>query len=63
MTADCYAIGWYLTLFSQGLPNSLLNKLWILFIVKGWKVIIKFSVALLCVFQQEILEKEEGELP
>ena len=55
LTAQCYAISWFLTLFSQGLPLPMLNRLWTLFILKGWKVIIKFSVALLCLFQREIL--------
>lgn len=50
LTAQCYAISWVVTLFSQGLPLPILNKLWTLFLIKGWKVIIKFSVALLCLF-------------
>jgi|JI10StandDraft_1071094.scaffolds.fasta_scaffold425604_1 hypothetical protein len=60
LTAQCYAISWFLTLFSQGLPLAVINRLWTLFILKGWKVIIKFSVALLCLFQKDILALPES---
>ena len=63
LTAQCYALSWFVTLFSQGLPLPILNKLWALFLIKGWKVLIKFSVALLCLFHQEILALHEDELP
>ena len=51
MSALCYALSWFLTLYAQDLPLPPLTRLWILFLLKGWKVIIKFSVALLCLFQ------------
>ena len=63
MNAPCYALSWFLTLHAQDLPLPPLTRLWILFILKGWKVIIKFSVALLCLFQLEIMRQEPAELP
>lgn len=63
LTAQCYALSWFLTLYSQQLPNGVLSRLWVLFLLKGWKVLIKFGVALLCAFQSEIFKRGEGELP
>jgi hypothetical protein len=63
MTAQCYALSWFVTLYSQQLPKIVLSRLWTLFLLKGWKVLIKFGVALLCTFQNDILKKDESELP
>lgn len=63
MTAQCYALSWFVTLYAQQLPLMILSRLWILFLLKGWKVLIKFGVALLCTFQNEILKKDDSELP
>jgi len=57
LNAQCYALSWFLTLYSQQLPKTILNKLWILFLIKGWKVIIKFGISLLFAFQHDILMK------
>lgn len=51
LTAQCYAISWFLTLYSQDLPLQVLNRLWSLFLLKGWKVLVKFAIALLFTFQ------------
>jgi hypothetical protein len=63
LSAQCYAISWFLTLFAQQLPIPVLNRLWALFLLKGWKVLIKFALALLFSFQNEIIAKGEAELP
>jgi hypothetical protein len=63
LSAQCYAISWFLTLFAQQLPLPVLNRLWSLFLLKGWKAMLKFSLALLCAFQSEILARGEGDLP
>jgi len=60
MTAQCYALSWFVTLYSQQLPVMILSRLWTLFLLKGWKVLIKFGVALLCTFQGEIIRKDDS---
>jgi hypothetical protein len=51
ITAVLYALGWFATLFAEHLPIHMVNKLWNVFIIKGWKMMIKFGVAVLCAFQ------------
>lgn len=63
LSAQCYAIGWFMTLFAQQLPVSVLSRLWALFLLKGWKALVKFALALLFTFQSEILAKCDGDLP
>ena len=63
LTAQCYAISWLMTLFSHQLPIPILARLWSLFLLKGWKVLIKFALALLCSFQNDILAQAEADLP
>jgi hypothetical protein len=63
LSAQCYALSWFLTLFAQQLPLPVLNRLWALFLLKGWKALLKFSLALLCAFQTEILAHGEADLP
>ena len=63
LSAQCYALGWFITLFAQQLPTSVLSRLWALFLLKGWKAMLKFALALLFTFQGEILAKGEGDLP
>jgi hypothetical protein len=46
-----YASNWFITLFAEQLPTKTVNKLWHLFLLKGWKMLIKFSVAVMCVFE------------
>lgn len=61
--AQCYAIGWLLTLYAKYLPLHILQRLWTLFLLKGWKVIIKFTLALLGLFQHEIIGHPQAQLP
>jgi hypothetical protein len=51
LSAQCYALSWFLTLYALQLPISILSRLWGLFLLKGWKVLIKFGLALLFTFQ------------
>ena len=46
-----YAGNWFITLFSEQLSKRVVNKIWHLFVMKGWKVFIKFGIAVMCVFQ------------
>lgn len=49
--SEVYAASWFITLFAEQLSLSILSKLWVLFILKGWKMLIKFSIAVLCAFE------------
>jgi hypothetical protein len=51
VNADIYAMSWFVTLFAEHLSLSIVNKLWNLFLIKGWKIFIKFGISILCAFQ------------
>ena len=48
---EVFATSWFITLFSEDLPLFITNKLWHLFALEGWKILIQFSLAILCAFQ------------
>jgi hypothetical protein len=49
-------------LFSEDLSYHVVNKLWHVFVLEGWKVFIKFGIALICAYQQEILERDSDDI-
>ena len=53
---------WFMTLFSTYLPFQTLVRVWDCFFLDGWKVIIKFSVALLREIRPQILQYELEEI-
>ena len=53
---------WFMTLFSTYLPLPVLMRVWDCFFLDGWKVIIKFSVALLREIKPMIIHMELEEI-
>lgn len=53
---------WFMTLFSTYLPFDILVRVWDCFFLDGWKVIIKFAIALLREAQSEILQYDLEEI-
>ncbi len=56
-----YAISWFITFFSEGLKVPVVNKLLFLFVIEGQKVLIKFGIALLSAFYDEIMNENMNE--
>lgn len=57
-----FAAGWFITLFAEQLPTRVVNRVWNMFLLKGWKVLIKFAIALLMAFRKEIMERSRDTL-
>jgi hypothetical protein len=55
---EVFCLSWFVTLFSEDLSVEIVNKLWHLFALEGWKVFIKFPISFLCAYQVEILTKQ-----
>lgn len=53
---------WFMTLFSTYLPLDTLLRVWDCFFLDGWKVIIKFSLALLREIKPELIEFDMEEI-
>lgn len=51
VSSTVYASNWFITLFSEQLPKKTINKIWHLFVIKGWKVMIQFGLAVLSAYQ------------
>lgn len=47
-----FAAGWFITLFSEQLPTHTVNRIWNMFLLKGWKVLIKFALAVLLAYRK-----------
>ena len=52
---EIFATSWFVTLFSEDLPPQIVNKLWHLFTLMGWKIFIQFGISIFCTYQREIL--------
>ena len=59
VSSTVYASNWFITLFSEQLSKRVINKIWHLMIVQGWKVLVQFGIAVLCVFQEQIKRTPE----
>jgi hypothetical protein len=57
-----FAASWFITLFAEQLPTHTVNKIWNMFLLKGWKVMIKFAIAILLAYRKEIMEKSRDTL-
>ena len=62
MEPEIFAVSWFVTLFSEELSTDIVNKLWHLFVLEGWKIFIKFGIAFICAYQNQILEKQTDEI-
>jgi len=58
-----FATQWFITMFSYDFELSHLTKVWNLFFIKGWKMIIRIALSLLWHFQDEICSKSCDDLP
>jgi hypothetical protein len=47
---ELFCTSWFVTLFSESLSLQAVNKLWHLLVLEGWKVFIRFGIALLCAY-------------
>ncbi|CAK8988184.1 unnamed protein product [Durusdinium trenchii] len=47
VTAEYYAMQWFLTLFASDLPQRAVHRIWDRFLVAGWQVIVQVGLALL----------------
>ena len=67
LEAECvnvsyFASRWLMTLFSNVFPVSRVLRVWDLFLVEGWKVMFRVSLALLLMEEESLLQMEMEEL-
>lgn len=55
ITAEYYAMQWFLTLFASDLPQPVVRRVWDRFLVAGWRIIVQVGLALLAQVQDELL--------
>jgi len=55
VTAEYYAMQWFLTLFASDLPQPVVRRVWDRFLVAGWRIIVQVGLALLYQAQDAIL--------
>eukprot|EP01066_Platyproteum_vivax_P008244 Platyproteum_vivax@DN3417_c0_g1_i1.p1 len=61
LSAEYYAVQWFLTLFSYDLPEPVLLRVWDSFLLFGWKTIFRVSLALLYICQEKLCVLEFDE--
>ncbi|EAR94327.2 rab-GTPase-TBC domain protein (macronuclear) [Tetrahymena thermophila SB210] len=54
-----FSNSWFLTLFSFELPYSCVLRVWMLFLLKGWKYLIKIGIAILKIVKQKIMSSAD----
>jgi len=54
ITAEFYAMEWFLTLFSSDLPQKVILQVWDRFLVFGWQVIAQVALALIAEVEAEL---------
>ncbi|KAL4508330.1 hypothetical protein ABPG72_003634 [Tetrahymena utriculariae] len=54
ISVSYFCTKWFITLFSYDLQNKTILKIWNLFLIKGWKVLIRIALALLKLFENNI---------
>jgi hypothetical protein len=54
ITAEFYAMQWFLTLFASDLPQRVVVRIWDRFLLAGWQVIAQVALALVAEVQEEI---------
>ncbi|CAK0840576.1 unnamed protein product [Prorocentrum cordatum] len=55
VTAEYYAVQWFLTLFASDLAQTLVRRIWDRFLLTGWEVIAQVGLALLYEVQDSLL--------
>jgi len=56
ISAEFYAMQWFLTLFASDLPQNVVVQIWDRFFVVGWQAIVQVGLALLAEIQDELSE-------
>jgi len=55
--AGLYATQWFITVFSYALPFGVTLRIWDIFLSEGYKVVFRIGLALLKMFQEELLRR------
>ena len=58
ISTEVYAAKWFITLLSYELPRNLVERVWDLFFLQGWKVIFRVILALLSISKEELVEAD-----
>jgi hypothetical protein len=61
ISAEFYAMQWFLTLFAGDLPQKVVVRIWDQFLVVGWQAIVQVALALVSQIQKELNELETCE--
>jgi len=56
ISAEFYAMQWFLTLFASDLPQKVVVRIWDRFLLVGWQVIVQVALALIADIQDELWE-------
>jgi hypothetical protein len=59
ITAEFYAMQWFLTLFASDLPQKVVTRVWDRFLVVGWQVIAQIGLALIAEVEEDLCKLEE----
>jgi hypothetical protein len=62
VTAEYYAMQWFLTLFAGDLPQPVVRRIWDRFLIAGWQVIVQVGLALLQEVENELLAFDDCEM-
>ncbi|KAL4457024.1 hypothetical protein ABPG74_014662 [Tetrahymena malaccensis] len=62
ISVSYFCTKWFITLFSYDLENKTILKIWNLFLIKGWKVLIRIALALLKLFEKNIKSEHADNL-
>lgn len=61
VTAEYYAMQWFLTLFASDLPQKTVLRIWDQFLLVGWQVIAQVALALLAEVEDELCDGDSCE--
>ena len=53
-----YAFPWFFTMFTSIFPIETASRIWDIFILEGWEIIFRVSLAILEILRAEIMEQE-----
>ncbi len=62
MTPDYFTSKWFMTLFACFLPYMLIEQIFDMFLLEGWRAIFRIGVALLKVLEPELIKMDMVEM-
>ena len=62
MTPDYFTSKWFMTVFSCFLPYVLIEQIFDMFLLEGWRAVFRIGVALLKVLEPELLKMDMVEM-